>query len=115
MGQKRWFSPGMPIALEAGDAASLTIRMLRFGAITGTLLDENDVGLLEHEVAVYTNARPPKLLARATTDDRGMYRLFNLFRAPTWFAVWLKRTTTRPICRPSIAIRCPSTRPARWR
>ena len=77
-GQKRWYSPGMPIVLEAGDEASLTIRMPRFGAIAGTVLDENDVGLPGHEVAVYSNTRPPKLLAHSTTDDRGMYRLFNL-------------------------------------
>jgi hypothetical protein len=77
-GQKRWYSPGMPIALAADDDASLTIRVPRFGAITGTVLDENDVGLPGHDVAVYTNTRPPRLLARASTDDRGMYRLFDL-------------------------------------
>lgn len=77
-GQKRWFSPGMPIRLEEGDTADLTIRMPRYGAISGTVLDENDVGLPENEVAVYTNTRPPRLLARAPTDDRGVYRLFDL-------------------------------------
>ncbi len=77
-GQKRWYSPGMPIALAADDDASLTIRVPRFGAITGTVLDENDVGLPGHDVAVYTNSRPPRLLARSSTDDRGMYRLFDL-------------------------------------
>ena len=77
-GQKRWHSSGMPITLTANDSAFLTIRMPRYGAIAGTVLDENDVGLPEHEVAVYTNTRPPKLLARARTDDRGMYRLFGL-------------------------------------
>jgi hypothetical protein len=77
-GQKRWDSPGMPITLAAGDSASLTIRVPRFGAITGTVLDENDVGLPAQEVVVYTNTQPPKLLARSTTDDRGMYRLWNL-------------------------------------
>jgi protocatechuate 3,4-dioxygenase beta subunit len=77
-GQKRWYSPAMAIPLAADDTASLTIRMPRYGAITGTVRDENDVGLPEHQVAVYTNTRPPKLLARASTDDRGMYRLFGL-------------------------------------
>ena len=77
-GQKRWFSPGMPITLELGDSASLTIRLPRYAAITGAVLDENDVGLPAHEVVVYTNTRPPKLLARSSTDDRGMYRLWNL-------------------------------------
>ena len=77
-GQKRWFSPGMPIALETDDVASLTIRMPRFAAITGALVDENDVGLFDLEVGVYTDTRPPGLLATATTDDRGMYRFYNL-------------------------------------
>jgi hypothetical protein len=77
-GQKRWFSPGMPISLAEGDTADLTLRMPRYGAISGTVLDENDVGLPENEVAVYTNTRPPRLLARAPTDDRGVYRLAGL-------------------------------------
>lgn len=77
-GQKRWQSSGTPIAVGENDSFSLTLRMPRFGAIAGTVLDENDVGLPDHEVAVYTSTRPPKLLARAHTDDRGMYRLFGL-------------------------------------
>jgi hypothetical protein len=77
-GQKRWFSPAMPIGLEDGDTADLTIRMPRYGAISGTVVDENDVGLPESEIAVYTNTRPPRLLARAPTDDRGVYRLAGL-------------------------------------
>lgn len=77
-GQKRWHSAGMPITVMDNDAAFLTIRLPRYGAITGTVVDENDVGLPAHDVAVYTNTRPPHLLARAKTDDRGMYRLFGL-------------------------------------
>jgi hypothetical protein len=77
-GQKRWHSPGMPIAVADNDAAFLTIRLPHYGAIAGTIFDENEVGLPEHDVAVYTNTRPPKLLGRARTDDRGMYRLFGL-------------------------------------
>jgi Carboxypeptidase regulatory-like domain len=77
-GQKRWNSSGMPITVADNDSAFLTIRLPRYGAIAGTILDENEVGLPEHDVAVYTNTRPPRLLARARTDDRGMYRLFGL-------------------------------------
>jgi hypothetical protein len=77
-GQKRWFSPGMPIALAADDTADLTIRMPRYGGISGAVFDENDVGLPEHEVGVYTSTRPPRLLAHAPTDDRGVYRLGSL-------------------------------------
>ena len=77
-GQKRWYSPGMPIALAADDTADLTIRMPRYAGISGAVFDENDVGLPEHEVGVYTATRPPRLLAHAPTDDRGVYRLGSL-------------------------------------
>ncbi len=77
-GQKRWPSRGTPLALAEGDSAALTIRMPRYGAISGTVLDENDIGLPEHEVAVYIDSRPPKLLERAKTDDRGVYRFGGL-------------------------------------
>jgi hypothetical protein len=77
-GQKRWPARGAPIAIEEGDSASLTIRMPRFGAITGKVLDENDIGLPEHDLAVYSDTRPPKLLGRARTDDRGVYRFGEL-------------------------------------
>jgi hypothetical protein len=90
-GQKRWFSPGMPITLAADDAADLAIRMPRYGAISGTVFDENDVGLPEHEVAVYANTRPPRLLERTHTDDRGAYRLGSL-RPGSYFIRSLAKT-----------------------
>ena len=77
-GQKRWFSPGMPIPLSADDTADLTIRMPRYGGISGAVLDENEVGLPDHEVGVYSNTHPPRLLEHASTDDRGIYRLGSL-------------------------------------
>ncbi|MBZ5624748.1 MAG: carboxypeptidase regulatory-like domain-containing protein [Acidobacteriia bacterium] len=77
-GQKRWKAAGVPVVLEEAGAAALNFRLQRFGAITGTVVDENDVGLPEHEVTAYRNTRPPQLVARATTDDRGMYRLWGL-------------------------------------
>src|SRR5579863_1423670 len=58
-GQKRWRAAGMPITLADNDAADLTIRLPRYGAITGLIQDENEVGLPEHDVAVYSNTRPP--------------------------------------------------------
>jgi hypothetical protein len=76
IGSRRGFAPTQTVA-NAGEAG-LTIRMRRFGAITGTVLDENDVGLQEHEVVAYRNARPLVIAARAKTDDRGTYRLDGL-------------------------------------
>src|SRR5580704_4377770 len=77
-GQKRWNSMGVPVTLAADDAPLLTIRLPRMGAIVGTILDENDVGLPEYEVVAYRNTRPPQIATRATSDDRGVFRLFDL-------------------------------------
>jgi hypothetical protein len=77
-GQKQWKGSGVPLVLEDAAAASLEIRLQRFGSIAGTVLDENDVGLPDHEVVVYKNERPPVLVARTTTDDRGVYRFLGL-------------------------------------
>jgi hypothetical protein len=77
-GQKRWNSAGLPVAVEANDSLTLTIRMHRFGAITGRVVDENDVGILGHEVMAYRDAKPAQMVARATTDDYGRYRLYGL-------------------------------------
>lgn len=77
-GQKRWNSAGMPLVVTDTDTQFVTIRLLRFGAITGTVVDENDVGMYEFEVAAYLNTRPPQLVAKATTDDHGVYRIYGL-------------------------------------
>jgi hypothetical protein len=76
IGSRRGFAPTRAVA--DADAPSLTIRMRRFGAITGTVVDENEVGLQEHEVVAYRNARPLSIIARAKTDERGVYRLEGL-------------------------------------
>ncbi len=77
-GQKQWKSSGVPVSVAEADAVVLAIRLPRFGSITGTVLDENDVGLPEYEVVAYRNTRPPQLAARVKSDDRGMFRLFGL-------------------------------------
>ncbi len=77
-GQKRWNSAGTPIALTQDAAAVVTIRLPRYGAITGTVLDENDVGLERHQVAAFRDSQPPQLVARAISDDRGVYRVSGL-------------------------------------
>lgn len=78
---RRGFAPTQarqPVAVGEASEASLTIRLRRFGAIIGTVLDENDVGLQEHEVVAYRNVRPLSIAARAKTDERGVYRLEGL-------------------------------------
>lgn len=77
-GQKEWHSAGVPVIVAENDETVLTIRMKRFGAIAGTVVDENDVGLTDVTVVAYRNTRPPELVAKTVTDDRGMYRIFGL-------------------------------------
>ena len=77
-GQKRWKSAGVPVVVAENDSPTLAIRIPHFGAITGTVMDENDVGLPDHDVVAYRNTQPPQLAARATSDDRGMFRIHGL-------------------------------------
>lgn len=77
-GQKHWKAAGLPVAVEPGGTVTVSLRLPRFGAIVGTILDENDVGLPEHDVVAYRATRPPQLAARSRTDDRGRYRIFGL-------------------------------------
>ncbi|MBV8730366.1 MAG: carboxypeptidase regulatory-like domain-containing protein [Acidobacteriia bacterium] len=77
-GQKHWNSAGTPIALTADSSAVVTIRLSRYGAITGRVVDENDVGLGRHRVAAYRDSQPPLLVTGAISDDRGVYRLSGL-------------------------------------
>lgn len=77
-GQKRWKASGVPVVLEEAVSTALSIRLQRFGSVAGTVVDENDVGLPEHDVAVYRNSRPPQLISKSKTDDRGMYRIGGL-------------------------------------
>ena len=63
----------------AADASTfITIRLPRYGAITGTILDENDVGLPQQTIVAYRAAQPLELAARAMSDERGIYRIGGL-------------------------------------
>jgi hypothetical protein len=77
-GQKNWRAAGTPIVLAEDQSTFLTLRMPRYGGIQGTVVDENDVGMPEHEIVAYRNTRPPRLVARAQTDDRGIFRIAGL-------------------------------------
>jgi hypothetical protein len=77
-GQKTWRASGSPVVVAEDESKFLNVRMPRFGAITGTVVDENDVGLPDHEVVAYRYAKPPQLVARAQADDRGVFRISGL-------------------------------------
>src|SRR5690242_19202888 len=77
-GQKRWNAPGTPVTVNDDQPVNISLRLPRFGGITGYVVDENDVGISEHEVLAYRNTRPPKVVAKFSTDDRGWYRIWGL-------------------------------------
>ncbi len=77
-GQKQWKSAGLPVVLEEPQKMQIEIRLPRLGAIAGKIVDENDVGLPEYDVVVYRNTRPPVLINRLSSDDRGVYRFGGL-------------------------------------
>ncbi len=77
-GQKRWNSAGAPLEVAENASAYLTLRLPRFSGITGTLVDENDIGIPSGDVAAYRFAEPPQLVTRARADERGVFRLSGL-------------------------------------
>jgi hypothetical protein len=77
-GQKRWNSAGEPIVLEESASTFLNIRLPRYGAVSGTVVDENEIGLPDHDVSVYRATKPPELIRQDKTDDRGQYRIGGL-------------------------------------
>jgi len=77
-GQRKWNSSGMPLLLAADDAPFVSLRLQRTAAITGTVRDENEIGIRDFDVAAYRTTQPPQIAARGKTDDRGVYRIAGL-------------------------------------
>ena len=77
-GQKNWRAAGQPVFVDKDQAVNLMLRLNRFSSISGVVVDENDVGLPEHEVIAMSNTRPPRMLQKAQADDRGVYRIAGL-------------------------------------
>ncbi len=77
-GQKDFRSAGLPVLLDEAASTFLNIRLPKLGAVSGRVVDENDVGLPEHEVVIYRNLRPPVMLKRVKADERGAFRFFGL-------------------------------------
>ncbi len=73
-GQTGWNRPGLPLMLQGDKPIAIQVRLRRLPSISGTVWDENQVGMPNVPVVIYTGTRPAKIAARATTDDRGVYR-----------------------------------------
>jgi hypothetical protein len=77
-GQKDSKSAGKPMSVEQEGTLFLDIRLHRYGAISGTVLDENEIGIPEQRVIAYPARQPLEIAASAITDDRGIYRIHGL-------------------------------------
>jgi hypothetical protein len=74
--------PGRPgKAFEVADDRTtgfLEIHMSRLPAITGTVLDENGIGMPRRVVHIYSSGKPIRHIGQTDTDDRGNYRIGEL-------------------------------------
>ncbi|HYT65762.1 MAG TPA: carboxypeptidase regulatory-like domain-containing protein [Vicinamibacterales bacterium] len=82
-GAKRPSRPGSAIPLANGQTASITLAMIRGSVITGVLLDYNNQPAADTSVSalryvVQDGSRRLSPVASATTDDRGVYRIYGL-------------------------------------
>lgn len=73
-GQSGWNRPGLPLMVQGDRPVGIQIRLRRLPSITGTIWDENQIGIPNAPVVVYTGTRPAKIVAKVTADDRGVYR-----------------------------------------
>jgi protocatechuate 3,4-dioxygenase beta subunit len=74
--------PGAAVYLTNERKTEVDLRMKRLGAITGTVLDENQVGIPGIPVGVYSATRPLTRAGHVETDDRGAFRVGELMPGP---------------------------------
>jgi hypothetical protein len=80
-GQSHPGQPGKPFEVTGDDAAnseSHQIVMRHQAAITGTVVDDNSIGIAGWPLNVYTARRPVRRIAQGTADDRGNFRIGEL-------------------------------------
>jgi len=79
VGQLRPGRPGMPFEVVPGTQSSFfQIRMKRLAAVSGSVLDENGVGIPDWQVHIYSAQKPVRHVGETKTDDRGNYRIGEL-------------------------------------
>jgi protocatechuate 3,4-dioxygenase beta subunit len=83
-GQRRPSGQGVPVEITTDSNIFAELRMRRMGVVTGTVLDENDVGMANAPVVAYRAKLPLQAVGRGISDDRGVYRIFNLEPGKYW-------------------------------
>ena len=82
--QRRPSGYGRPIEVTEDSQAFIELQMGRVGSISGTVMDENDVGIPHVPVVAYNAELPLRPVANAESDDRGMYRIPGLDTGQYW-------------------------------
>ena len=78
-GQSRAGRPGHAFEVaENRPSGFIELKMSHLAAVTGTVLDENGIGIPHWTVHIYTAGRPMRHLGQIDTDDRGDYRIGEL-------------------------------------
>ena len=78
-GQSRPGLPGKPFEITDNyQAPFVQLSMRRLAAITGTVVDENNIGIPDWPVYIYTAKKPINRIADGKTDDRGNFRVGGL-------------------------------------
>jgi hypothetical protein len=83
-GARKKLGSGAVIVMAGDFNLFAEIRLLKLGAVTGRIVDENQVGLPGQNVVVYNNAQPPQQIAKGVSDDRGIYRIAGLMPGRYW-------------------------------
>ncbi len=83
-GQRRPNGQGTPVEVTKDSALFAELRMRRMGVVTGRVLDENDIGMTNVGVVAYRARFPLHAVGRGVSDDRGVYRIFNLDPGKYW-------------------------------
>ncbi len=78
LGQKQGNGPGTPIVLDENSVFSTLLKMKRLGAVSGEILDENQLGLPGVSVYAYHAGPRLRLAATGVSNDRGAYRISGL-------------------------------------
>lgn len=73
-----------PLTIAGDDAPFVELRAHRVGAITGTVFDENGIGIPGAPVVAYSAQLPLRVAATAKADDRGIFRLSGLMPGKFW-------------------------------
>ena len=69
-GQRRPVGYGTPVEVTKDSELFSELRMRRMGAITGTVLDENGIGMPGIDVIAYRASLPLRVAGRGSSDDR---------------------------------------------